>query len=300
MLNSTEQGRGIIAPILTPFNDDLSIATDLYAAHAQRMLDEGCVGLTAFDITGEAASVGKDERINTLWSVTQAGIDPSKILAGTGLCTISETADLTRACLDLGCGGTLIMPPFFFKNAPEDGLYAYFEQIIARVGDDLRAYLHHAPEFTGVGLSVPLMRRLRADFPDQIIGIKDCSGDWTRLQALIAIEGLAVYSSSEATALQAIEAGAAGCISATANVNAPAICAMLSAREAGNSMDEAYLLGSIEVVREAMEQRGFIEIPKRYLALKSGDSRWANVRPPLLQATAEAGKNLAEKIDMAI
>ena len=118
--------RGVVAPILTPFNDDLTIATDLYVELARRLFDDGCAGLAPFGTTGEALSVGIDERIAMLDKLVGAGVDPAKMIPGTGLTNLPDTVKLTRHAVDAGCAGAMVLPPFYFKNVADEGLYTYF------------------------------------------------------------------------------------------------------------------------------------------------------------------------------
>ena len=118
--------RGVIAPILTPFNDDMSIATDLYTEHAAWLLEQGCAALAPFGTTGEALSVGIDERIAAISALIEAGIDPAKMIPGTGLSNVADTARLSRTCLDMGCAAVMTLPPFYYKGVSDDGLYASF------------------------------------------------------------------------------------------------------------------------------------------------------------------------------
>ena len=189
--------RGVIAPILTPFNDDLSIANDLYLAHARWLIDQGCAGIAPFGTTGEALSVGIDERIAATQVLVDGGIDPARMIPGTGLSNVADTVRLSRACLDMGCAGVLTLPPFYYKDVGEDGLYAYFEQLITAIGSDARIYLYHIPPIAIVGVPPSLAARLHAAFPEQIVGIKDSSGDWENTRALLEIDGLTVYPGSE-------------------------------------------------------------------------------------------------------
>ena len=157
--------RGLVAPILTPFNDDLSVATNLYVAHAKRMLDQGCAGIAPFGTTGEALSVGIDERIVAIRDLIDGGIDPAKMIPGTGLSNVADTARLSRACLDMGCAAVLTLPPFYFKSVTEDGLYRHFEQLIAAIGLDARIYLYHIPPIAIVGISPDTCRAATCRFP---------------------------------------------------------------------------------------------------------------------------------------
>ena len=286
--------KGVLTPLLTPFNDDLSIATELFVAHARRLLDDGCAGLVPFGTTGEALSVGNDERIDAVAALVDSGIDPGCLMPGTGVANLVDTARVSRACLDMGCPAVMVLPPFYYKEVSDDGLFHYFAELIARIGADARIYLYHIPPIAVVGISVELAARLRAAFPEQIVGIKDSSGDWDNTRALLGIEGLAVYPGSEAPLIQALELGAPGCISATANTNAAAIAAVIQAYGEG-SVDRAVELHA-EVARyrsALLERHAPIPAQKRLLAMRSGDARWANVRPPLTALSEAAGRELA-------
>ena len=125
--------RGVVAPILTPFNDDLSIATDLFVEKANALLDEGAVGLAPFGTTGEALSVSTPERLAALKALINSGIDGDRIVPGTGLCNLADTVDLSKACLDMGCGGVMTLPPFYYKEATQEGLYEYFCQLAKEI-----------------------------------------------------------------------------------------------------------------------------------------------------------------------
>ncbi len=284
--------RGVVAPILTPFNDDLSIATDLYIDHAHRLFDEGCAAIAPFGTTGEALSVGIDERIAAIAALVDAGVDPARMIPGTGLTNIADTARLSRACLDMGCAAVMTLPPFYFKGVSEDGLYDYFAALVAEIGDDARIYLYHIPPVAVVGIPPALTRRLHVDFPRQIVGIKDSSGDWDNTKALLDIDGLIVYPGSELPLLEALELGAPGCISATANLNAAAIAAVVDAFDEGDIERARALQAQVRTFRLAVQEYAPIPAQKRLLARASGDLRWANVRPPLMAMPDETGREL--------
>ena len=285
--------RGVIAPILTPFNDDGSIALDLYCAHAHWLFEQGCAGIAPFGTTGEALSVGIDERIAAVTGLVDAGIDPARMIPGTGLSNIADTTRLSRACLDLGCAAVMTLPPFYYKAVSEDGLYAYFAQLVAAIGDDARIFLYHIPQIAIVGFSPTLVRRLRADLPDEIVGIKDSSGDWQNTETLLGIDGLIVYPGSELPLLDALPLGAPGCISATANLNAASIARVIALYDEGDIEAARALHEDVQHFRLGVEPYGPIPAQKRLLAIATGDGRWANVRPPLTAMPEETGRELA-------
>ena len=288
--------RGVIAPILTPFNDDFTIATDLYVAHARHLLDTGCAAIAPFGTTGEALSVGIDERLAAIRALIDGGVDPGKMIAGTGLSNVRDTARLSRGCLELGCVAVMTLPPFYFKDVTEEGLYSYFEQLLAAVGPAARILLYHIPPVAIVGLSPRLVARLHRVFPEQIVGIKDSSGDWSNTRALLAIDGLIVYPGSELPLLDALELGASGCISATANLNGSAIGRVIELYDSGQLDAARALHDEVMRFREAVQNYSPIPAQKRLLAISSGDQRWARVRPPLTPMSEENGRKLAARL----
>lgn len=289
--------RGVISPTLTPFNDDLTIAEDLYVAHAQRCLADGCVGLAPFGTTSEALSVGMDERMRMLEALVAAGIPAAKLIPGTGLTNLPDTIRLTRHAVELGCAGAMTLPPFYFKGVPDQGLHNYFARLIDGVADDrLKIYLYHIPQVSGVGIPVPLVRRLHEDFPGTVVGIKDSSGNWENTAALLGIEGLIVYPGNELPLVEALELGAMGSITATANLNAGAVANVIRTFDEQGAAAARAVHEPVATFRLAVQ--GYAPIPamKRMFALATGDARWANVRPPLLPVGAEVGERLADQL----
>ncbi len=288
--------RGVLVPILTPFNDDMSVAADLYVAHAKWLLEQGCAGLVPFGTTGEALSVGIDERIAAVRALVDAGIDPALIVPGTGLSNVTDTARLSRACLGLGCSGVMTLPPFYYKDVSEEGLYRHFVQLIRAIGEDARIFLYHIPPIAIVGIPVTLAARLHAEFPRQIIGIKDSSGDWDNTRALLGIDGLVVYPGSELPLVDALELGAPGCISATANLNGAAIARLIEAYFDADTGRVTDLQQGVKRFRLLLQDYAPIPAQKRLLALVTGEQRWANVRPPLVEMPEAKGRELLDTL----
>ena len=194
----------------------------------------------------------------------------------------------------------MVLPPFYYKGVGDDGLYAWFEALVAALGDDATICLYHIPAVAGVVLPVPLVARLVADFP-QVVAIKDSSGEAHNLAELLELPDLAVYPGSELMAPQGIAGGAAGCISASANVNAPMLAEFVA--RLGETPAEGFadpdleaLESRVRAVRLALEAGKMIPAQKRLLALATGDARWANVRPPLVAMPEAAGRELAAEL----
>ena len=161
-----EKMTGVTTPILTPFNDDLSFAPDLYISHASWLLDQGIHYISPFGTTGEALSMSVAERLTAVDQLIEGGIDPSVLMPGTGLSNLEETVTLCCHAVDHGCAAVMTLPPFFYKNASDDGLYAYFVRLIETVNSpDLKICLYHIPPFAGIGFTPELTGRLAHDLP---------------------------------------------------------------------------------------------------------------------------------------
>jgi len=185
---------GVFAPVVTPFKSDLSVDADLFVRHSRWLMSQGA-GLAIFGTNSEANSLSVTERQQLLERLVQDGLDPARMLPGTGCCSITDTVALTRHAVDIGCAGALMLPPFYYKGVSDDGLYRYYAEIIARVASPkLKLYLYHIPAFTGVPITLTLIERLIKDFPDTVVGIKDSSGDWSNIEAMLkAFPGFAIF-----------------------------------------------------------------------------------------------------------
>ena len=273
--------KGLIAPILSPFNDDLSFNQDLYNALAAELLATGCSGLAPFGTTGEALSVSSVERMAALEGLVASGIDPRVIIPGTGLCSLPESIALSRHAVELGCAGVMTLPPFYFKGMGDDGYFVYFEKLIDGVDHpDLKIYLYHIPQVSGVGLSIDLVKRLRAAYPEIIVGIKDSSGNWENTARLLEIDGLIVYPGAELPVIDAIRLGGPGCISATANLNGTDIARVIDLCHDGKWQDAEAAHEAVKAVRLLFQDYAPIPAQKALLAKRTGDARWNNLRPP--------------------
>ena len=289
--------KGVIAPLLTPFNDDLTIAHDLFVAHAHRLLANGCVALAPFGTTGEALSVSPEERIAAVQALGTSGIDPSRLIPGTGLSNLPGTALLSTQMLELGCSAVMTLPPHYFKGVTDEGLYAYFQRLLEKlVPCNPSVFLYHIPQVAGVGISTPLTNRLKSDFPDMIVGIKDSSGDPNNLRSLFDIPDLVVYPGTELLLPEAIAAGGSGCISATANLNCEAISKAFEGLYSGEQGADGPAFAEVRRVRMLFQDYAPIPSQKRLLAIVTGERRWATVRPPLVPTGEETGRELLDRL----
>jgi 4-hydroxy-tetrahydrodipicolinate synthase len=272
---------GVIAPALTPFGEDGGPDADRFIEHCEWLLEEGCTALAPFGTTSEANSIGLDERMELLEDLVDSGIDPAKLMPGTGMCSVSDASILTQHAIDLGCGGVLMLPPFYYKNPSEEGLFRFFTDVIDDVDDDrLRVYLYHIPPVAQVGFSLKLIERLIKEFPGIVVGLKDSSGDWANTKAILdAFPRFEVFPGSEVFLLDGLRNGAAGCISATANVN-PRGLRELYDRWQGAEADQ--LQAKATALRKAIQAYPMIPVLKALVAHYRDDQGWAEVRPPFL------------------
>ena len=302
----TAKLKGLISPVLTPFNDDLSVATDLYVDFAKQLLSTGgCAGLAPFGTTGEALSVSIRERMESLDALVAAGVDPKLMMPGTGLTNLEDTATLTRHAAEHGCYGAMTLPAFYFKGVSDAGLFVYYSRLIDMVNhDDLRIFLYHIPQVSGVGLSIDLVRRLHEAYPEIIVGIKDSSGDWDNTAALLDIKTLITYPGAELPVIEAIKLGAPGCISATANLNGNGIAKVIDLCHAGDFDQAEEVHKTVKEIRYLFQDYAPIPAQKALLARGTGDSRWNNLRPPMMamapEKVADLEKTLKENYDFTI
>jgi 4-hydroxy-tetrahydrodipicolinate synthase len=317
ILPQTDRIRGVLAPVVTPFKADLAPDRERFIKHCQWLLSQNCA-LAPFGTTSEANSMSTDERISLLDALLAAGIDPSRMMPGTGCCSITETVGLTAHAVKHGCAGVLMLPPFYYKNVIEEDLYRYFSEVVQRVSDArLRIYLYHIPPVAIVGITPRLVERLLKAYPNTIAGMKDSSGDWNNTKIFLdafSKSGFDVFVGSESFLLANMRNGGAGTISATANVNPAAIhqlymlCSGVCGKRRGNmkalgtsasTTELEALQVRLNVVREVFSNKKFpsmIAAIKQAIAIYRNDPEWARVRPPLVELTNEQAKLLAEQM----
>src|SRR2546422_8772732 len=274
--------QGILAPVLTPFDRDLNPDPARFVRFCRALLDEGCDALAPFGTTSEGNSLSLDERERLLDALLDSGLPPQKLIPGTGCCALPDTARLPRKAARAGCAGVLMLPPFYYKNLSEEGLFRSFAQAIDRTAEPrLRVYLYHLPEVSHAGIPLPVIGRLLKAYPGIVVGIKDSSGDFENTRAILrAFPGFEVFVGTEKFLLANLREGGAGCITATANVNARALARAFRERTEDRQRE-------IDAVRAAFERLPLIAALKEAVAQKTGDASWRAVRPPLVELSPE-------------
>jgi 4-hydroxy-tetrahydrodipicolinate synthase len=296
-MNDVSRIAGVLSPVVTPFRADLSPDPERFVRQCQWLLSQN-VGLAVFGTNSEANSLSVDERIELLDRLVGAGIDPARMMPGTGCCALTDSVRLTAHAVKLGCGGALMLPPFYYKGVSDDGLYRNFAEIIERVGEArLRVYLYHIPPVAQVPITLGLVERLLKAYPAQTAGMKDSSGDWSNTKAFLdafAGAGFDVFAGSETFLLQNMRHGGRGCISATANVH-PGPIARLHASWQGADADAQQ--ARLDEIRNTFQKFPMIPALKAAIAHYGGDASWGTVRPPLVALTAEQATALVAELD---
>jgi len=289
--------RGILAPVLTPFDAELKPDARRFIQHCKWLVSNNA-GLAIFGTNSEANSLSTSERISLLNALLEAGVDPSRMMPGTGCCALTDTVELTRHAVEAGCSGVLMLPPFFYKAVTEDGLFRSYSEVIQRVANQhLRIYLYHIPPVAQVSITAGLIERLLKAYPGTVAGIKDSSGDWNNTEMLLKnfqSESFDVFCGSETFLLQNMHGGGAGSITATGNVN-PAMIHDLFLNWQENDADDRQL--KITTIRRAFELIPLIPSMKAMIALKRNDPQWAEVRPPLISAPKDKFEQMRIKLD---
>lgn len=288
--------RGVLSPVLTPFNADQSPSVGRFIRHCRWLLTQD-VGLAIFGTNSEANSMTVAEKRALLNHLAEAGLPMSKVMPGTGACALPDAIELTRHAVRAGCAGVLMLPPFFYKGVSDEGLYRGFAQLIDAVADErLRVYLYHIPPVAQVGISFALIDRLMRQFPGTIAGIKDSSGDWattSRLLSEFQPRGLDVFAGNETFLLETLRAGGAGCITATGNVNPANIVKLLREWRGPDADGQQQRLNETRAVFQSFP---IIAAMKATIGWKSGDAGWSKMRPPLVELDAEQDALLRVKL----
>ena len=286
---------GILSPVITPFTKDLK-PDSRRLVKLCRWLSSQNVALVLFGTTSEANSLSLEEKISLLNDLIDAEINPSLLMPGTGCCSLTETVQLTSHAVKLGCKGTLMLPPFFYKDINDDGLFRSYAETIERVGDSaLKIYLYHIPPVSGVNISLDLIERLVIRYPNTIVGVKDSSGNWENTQSILErqLDDFRVFAGSEHFLLQTMRAGGAGCISATANINPNAIYNLYKEWKSNQADD---LQKQLNQVRATLESYPMIPALKSVVSYYSNHPDWTIVRPPFISLEKETQKELIQKL----
>jgi 4-hydroxy-tetrahydrodipicolinate synthase len=282
---------GLSAAMTLPFTAKGAVDFKRLADHARWCLASGCGSVTAFGTTGEGASLGLSAREQVIGALIGAGIDARRsVVGGVSASSMHEAIVQTRLLMDADCRAVLLAPPFYFKGVTDEGLHAWFARVFEKLGTQARdVILYNIPSVTAVPLSIELIGRLRADFPEIVSGVKDSSGDFTYTKQLLAAHGeLAILIGDERNLSEGVRLGAQGSISGLANICPGDLNTMIA-----SGRDDA----RIPLIVEEVLKYPVTPAVKALVAHRTGDASWLNVRPPLVAMDPAVAARLGATFD---
>ena len=260
---------GSIVALVTPMHPDGAIDWSALARLIEYHIESGTAGLGVVGTTGESPTLTVPEHCEVIrFAVEQAG-GRIPVVAGTGGNSTHEAIELTVSAAEAGADYSLSVTPYYNKPT-QQGLFEHFQAVARSV--NLPIILYNVPGRTGCDLLNDTVVKLSQI--DNIVAIKDATGDVARVAALIEAvpDGFAVFSGDDATALELMRRGGQGNVSVTANIAARDMAAMCNlaltgeweaAAEIDARLSELNDLLFIEAnpipVKWVMEQRGMIE-----------------------------------------
>src|SRR5262245_56191820 len=291
---------GVLSPVVTPFKKDYSPDAERFVRHCRWLLKSGCAGLAVFGTNSEANSMSVAEKRKLLEALVAGGVPAAGLMPGTGHSALSDSIEMTRAAVEMGCGGVLMLPPFYYKGVSDEGLYRNFAEVIERVGDErLQLYLYHIPPVAQVPITLNLIEKLLSKYPGIVAGVKDSSGDWNNTKAMLdafAKGGFDVFAGSETFLLDNMRNGGKGCITATGNINPGPIANVYKNWRSGEA-DK--LQAGITATRKIVQKQPMIPALKCAVAHFGNDPQWKTVRPPLVELNSNQEKELITELKAA-
>ena len=275
--------QGIWPALLTPLDANLDINIPVFAKHSRSLLDAGCMGVTPFGTTGEGPSFSVAERIAAVDGLIAGGVPAGRILLSTSSAALPDAVALTRHAVQAGAFGVLLLPPFFLKGVPDQGIIDFYSQVISKVADErLRIVLYHIPQVSGVALSHHVVETLVQRYPQTIIGIKDsgCQRDVSLAFAKAFMPPLQVWVGNEPDLQTLARQGAVGAVSGVGNVMPRLLQRLVGEFDGPNAArDQARVKAFIEILVDGW---GMTAAFKGIMAILSGEPGWRRVRAPLV------------------
>ncbi|MBB5720798.1 4-hydroxy-tetrahydrodipicolinate synthase [Loktanella ponticola] len=297
----TKARRGIYAAAISPFDANGALDHAKLLGYCQHLLsDGGCDGVAPTGTTGEGTSVAMVDRLALPEVFANAGIERDRVIFGTGAPSAGDCVALTQAAVDAGFVNVLVLPPYYYKNPSDDGLFRYYANLVEKIGhDDLRIYLYHFPQMSQVPLSTDLVLRLRDAFGPIIAGLKDSSGDFAQSRAFVEATGgveadFDIYPSSEAFLWDGLSIGTAGIISGSTNITANLV---QTARHAPEGAERDSAMDVVCAARAMVGKYPMMAAMKTAESFRSGDDGWLNMAPPLMPLSDDQKAALKADID---
>ena len=301
---------GVFSAALTPIKQDLSINKDLFLRHCQYLMRQGHDGLAIFGTTGEANSLSIQQKKDHLDFLVANRIDPRVLIPGTGSSSLSDAIDMTKHAASHKVKAILMLPPFYYKNVSREGVINYYRHVIERVGDNkLKYILYHIPQNSYVSIDLKIIEILLTLYPNNVIGLKDSSGDSDRMMKIIKyFNEFSVFCGHDSLALNICKRGGAGAITAGTNV-----CGKLLNFIIKNQKNESSIKNFVDLqnllkqIRQLITSHEPISLMKAYFSVVDNIPDWNNVLPPLKKIENPSDqklvlilKELTKKIDPLI
>jgi 4-hydroxy-tetrahydrodipicolinate synthase len=282
--------KAVYSAVLTPFNKDLTIDKKLFISHCEFLI-KNKISLAPLGTTGEANSISISEKIDLINTIAKSDLPKEKIIIGTGNTSFVDAALLTKTAVENKIYSVLLLPPFYYKNVSDEGVYQYYKEIINEVkSKNLKVFLYNIPQVSGVTISIDLVNRLKKEFSDIITGIKDSAGNFENTKKYKEIKNFIVYPGSEKFLYDGLQIGCSGCISATTNVNIEAVKLITNFNtEEGKQTNQ-----KIKTVRDVFEK--YPVIPALKATKIKEDNNWSNIRPPLVALGDQQKSNLLKDL----
>ncbi len=276
---------GVYAAAVTPLKPDSTVDFESIPLFLRFLASRGCHGALLFGTTGEGPSFSLKERETVLRSVrvSRNQLPGFRLLAGTGTPSLGESIELTKLAFDLGYDGALVLPPYYFRKASDDGLFQWFSELINKsVPKDKSILGYHIPGSAGIGFSLDLLARLKDTFPVQFAGIKDSSGDANFATQVGQRFGrdLVVFTGTDSLFTHALSNHAQGAITAPANLIS------LHLREIWElfleDKDTSEIQASVTAQRNILEKYTPLAASIKAMLHKQHEFPQWNVKPPLM------------------
>jgi 4-hydroxy-tetrahydrodipicolinate synthase len=289
---------GVYAAASTPMHEDFSCNCEALVNHCNDLLSVGCKGIVLFGTTGEGSSFSVAEREQAIANVIRLGMDAQKIIVGISCCSIEDAVKLASFAMVNHCAAVLIAPPFFYKNVTDEGVINFYKNVIQSVNrPELRILLYHIPQYTGVPITINVIKALKKEFPNTVVGIKESEGnlDFTK-EILSTFDGFKVFVGHELLISEAVQLGAAGSISGAANAYPELICSLY---EYGKDQGKPNYNPMAKNVIQSLRSYPLFPAIKAIVENQKG-REWHVVRPPLVSLNNQQKKELIESLRLSL
>ena len=289
--------KGIYAASLTPFTSSFEPEISVLISHAQWLLENGADGVALLGSTGEANSMTLKQR-QAIIEKSTLKLPLTKLLIGTGSCSLHDAIKLTKVSIDAGVYAVLILPPFYYKPQSDDSIIRFYSELINSVNDSrLRIIFYNFPKFTGYNFDHNVILKMKQSFGEIAFGIKDSSGNWENMLVITKnVKNFSVFSGTETFLLENLLNGGAGCITATANIIATECQQVFQAWKNEQIEDGHQLQNKLTLLRKVFESYPFVSGLKSIFADQQKSKKWVHMMSPFDKLTKEQLDEMKEKI----